>query len=44
MLDNFEGALGTPKRFGMVYVQGIYPSQLRIPTSSYYWTATDNAT
>jgi beta-glucosidase len=35
LLDNFEWALGYAKRFGLVYVD--YPSQLRIPKSSYYW-------
>jgi beta-glucosidase len=35
LLDNFEWAEGYSKRFGLVYVD--YPTQRRIPKSSYDW-------
>jgi beta-glucosidase len=35
LLDNFEWAYGYSKRFGLVYVD--YPTQQRIPKSSYRW-------
>ena len=35
LLDNFEWAEGYSKRFGLVYVD--YPTQQRIPKSSYRW-------
>lgn len=35
LLDNFEWAEGYTKRFGLVYVD--YPTQRRIPKSSYFW-------
>ena len=37
LLDNFEWAYGYSKRFGIVYVD--YPTQRRIPKSSYRWLA-----
>jgi beta-glucosidase len=35
LLDNFEWALGYARRFGLVYVD--YPTQRRIPKTSYHW-------
>jgi beta-glucosidase len=35
LLDNFEWAEGYSKRFGLLFVD--YPSQRRIPKSSYWW-------
>jgi beta-glucosidase len=34
-LDNFEWAYGYTRRFGLVYVD--YPTQRRIPKSSFFW-------
>jgi beta-glucosidase len=35
LLDNFEWGSGYSQRFGLVYVD--YPTQRRIPKSSFYW-------
>jgi beta-glucosidase len=35
LLDNFEWAFGTSKRFGIVWVD--YESQRRVPKASAHW-------
>ncbi|NJR51527.1 MAG: beta-glucosidase [Leptolyngbyaceae cyanobacterium CSU_1_3] len=37
LLDNFEWSWGYDRRFGITYID--YPSQARIPKSSYHWYA-----
>ncbi|MBD2091459.1 beta-glucosidase [Microcoleus sp. FACHB-1515] len=35
LMDNFEWAWGFDRRFGLIYID--YPTQQRIPKSSYHW-------